>query len=476
MGKKKDKLYKLEPETKAMIAAVRSAVEDCAATGLYGRFMGFEESHTTDDYRLTAVFDCGEYRLRLRYLPSVMLLTDNFLDIDLDYGDAGRFTLYDVFNVLEIEDFNQYYHSGFSTTGEVPGLVRELLEVVHKYDYDLRRAAEPQLLAQMKANRLADMKAVRGKHFDPNDPDGEDQEILGILPTHPMVTAVSGATDSAKLLRHLEKAEAKGRLDTLYERRLLDYMRRGNTVVDQTEQAKQDFERQYKRCARKVNGIIAIVGLIVAMVLVFGLRALLFRGTRLVEYTLPIGGLEISVSTAKCVALGLVSAIGMFSTGKVLLGTPLMKRFYPKDEKSRAYYARENESARTGKQVAEAVVGMLLMVLLSVYAATNNFGIGGEYVRYSPDGSLFQVVQVENRDLRIYKVEGETDEDGVFAPVENGYAISDGKDHSYYVGELVPGGPTEKKLLAIAEKNGQTIPTVKTQEDNHTDGQDPRGY
>lgn len=114
MGKKKDKLYKLEPETKAMIAAVRSAVEDCAATGLYGRFMGFEESHTTDDYRLTAVFDCGEYRLRLRYLPSVMLLTDNFLDIDLDYGDAGRFTLYDVFNVLEIEDFNQYYHSGFS--------------------------------------------------------------------------------------------------------------------------------------------------------------------------------------------------------------------------------------------------------------------------------------------------------------------------------------------------------------------------
>ena len=48
MGKKKDKLYKLEPETKAMIAAVRSAVEDCAATGLYGRFMGFEESHTAD--------------------------------------------------------------------------------------------------------------------------------------------------------------------------------------------------------------------------------------------------------------------------------------------------------------------------------------------------------------------------------------------------------------------------------------------
>jgi uncharacterized membrane protein len=389
-----------------------------------------------------------------------MLLTDNFLDIDLDYGDAGYFTLYDVFNVLEIEDFNQYYHSGFSTTGEVPGLVRELLEAVHKYDYDLRRAAEPQLLAQMKANRLADMKAVRGKHFDPSDPDGEDQEILGVLPTHPMITAVAGATDSAKLLRHLEKAEAKGRLDTLYERRLLDYMRRGNTVVDQTEQAKQDFERQYKRCARKVNGMIAVVGLIVAMVLVFGLRALLFRGTRLVEYTL-----EISVSTAKCILFGLISAIGMFSTGKVLLGTPLMKRFYPKDEKSRAYYARENESARTGKQVAEAVIGVLLMVLLSVYAATNNFGIGGEYVRYSPDGSLFQVVQVENRNLQVYRVEGETDEDGAFAPVENGYAISDGKDHSYYVGELVPGGPTEKKLLAIAEKNGHPVKAVKTVED-----------
>lgn len=339
MGKKKDKLYKLEPETKAMIAAVRSAVEDCAATGLYGRFMGFEESHTTDDYRLTAVFDCGEYRLRLRYLPSVMLLTDNFLDIDLDYGDAGRFTLYDVFNVLEIEDFNQYYHSGFSTTGEVPGLVRELLEAVHKYDYDLRRAAEPQLLAQMKANRLADMKAVRGKHFDPNDPDGEEQEILGILPTHPMVTAVSGATDSAKLLRHLEKAEAKGRLDTLYERRLLDYMRRGHTVVDKTEQKKQDFERQYRRCVRKVNAIFALAALVVGMALVFGLRAILFRGTVIAEYILQIGSLQLPGATMKCVLLGLISALGVYSFAKSLLGIALMKRPAPVPRWQRLWWA-----------------------------------------------------------------------------------------------------------------------------------------
>lgn len=466
MGKKKDKLYKLEPETKAMIAAVRSAVEDCAATGLYGRFMGFEESHTTDDYRLTAVFDCGEYRLRLRYLPSVMLLTDNFLDIDLDYGDAGRFTLYDVFNVLEIEDFNQYYHSGFSTTGEVPGLVRELLEAVHKYDYDLRRAAEPQLLAQMKANRLADMKAVRGKHFDPNDPDGEDQEILGILPTHPMVTAVSGATDSAKLLRHLEKAEAKGRLDTLYERRLLDYMRRGHTVVDKTEQKKQDFERQYRRCVRKVNAIFALAALVVGMALVFGLRAILFRGTVIAEYILQIGSLQLPGATMKCVLLGLISALGVYSFAKSLLGTALMKRFYPENKKARAYYAKENETPRTGAQVAEAVVGLVVMVLLSVYAATNNFGIGGEYVRYSPDGSLFQVVQVENRDLQVYKVAGTLDDDnGQFEAVDNGYAITDGRGHPYYVGDLAPGGDMEQKLLSIAEENGHPVKAVKTVED-----------
>ena len=320
MGKKKDKLYKLEPETKAMIAAVRSAVEDCAATGLYGRFMGFEESHTTDDYRLTAVFDCGEYRLRLRYLPSVMLLTDNFLDIDLDYGDVGRFTLYDVFNVLEIEDFNQYYHSGFSTTGEVPGLVRELLDAVHKYDYDLRRAAEPQLLAQMKANRLADMKAVRGKHFDPNDPDGEDQEILGILPTHPMVTAVSGATNSAKLLRHLEKAEAKGRLDTLYERRLLDYMRRG-TRCGQTEQKSRTLSGSTgAACARSMHFCPGGAG---------GGHGAGVRPACPAVPGHPAGGVHAAHGRAgdqrehgQVYFVRLISAIGIFSTGKVLLGTP----------------------------------------------------------------------------------------------------------------------------------------------------------
>lgn len=118
---------------------------------------------------------------------------------------------------------------------------------------------------------------------------------------------------------------------------------------------------------------------------------------------------------------------------------------------------------------------MLLMVLLSVYAATNNFGIGEEYVRYSRTAPSSRWCRWRTEPAGLQS-RGETDEDGTFALVENGYAISDGKDHSYYVGELVPGGPTEKKLLAIAEKNGQTIPTVKTQEDNHTDGQDPRGY
>ena len=112
------------------------------------------------------------------------------------------------------------------------------------------------------------------------------------------------------------------------------------------------------------------------------------------------------------------------------------------------------------------MVGLVVMVLLSVYAATDNFGVGADYVRYCPDDALFQVVQVENRDLQVYKVAGTLDDDnGQFEAVENGYAISDGKEHSYYVGDLAPGGPTEKKLLAIAEKNGQTIPTVKTQED-----------
>ena len=236
-------------------------------------------------------------------------------------------------------------------------------------------------------------------------------------------------------------------------------------MVDQTEQAKQDFERQYRRCVRKVNGIIAVVGLIVAMVLVFGLRALLFRGCRLVEYTRPIGALEISVSTAKCVLFGLISALGVYSAGKVLLGTPLMKCFYPKDEKSRAYYARENESARTGKQVAEAVVGMLLMVLLSVYAATNNFGIGAEYVRYSPDGSLFQVVQVENRNLRVYRVEGRRTRTAHSLRWRTATPFRTARIIPTMWASWCPAARRRKKLLAIAEKNGQTIPTVKTQED-----------
>lgn len=202
------------------------------------------------------------------------------------------------------------------------------------------------------------------------------------------------------------------------------------------------------------------------MALVFGLRAILFRGTVIAEYILQIGSLQLPGATMKCVLLGLISALGVYSFAKSLLGTALMKRFYPENKKARAYYAKENETPRTGAQVAEAVVGLVVMVLLSVYAATDNFGVGADYVRYCPDDALFQVVQVENRDLQVYKVAGTLDDDnGQFEAVDNGYAITDGRGHPYYVGDLTPGGDMEQKLLSIAEENGHPVKAVKTVED-----------
>ena len=101
---------------------------------------------------------------------------------------------------------------------------------------------------------------------------------------------------------------------------------------------------------------------------------------------------------------------------------------------------------------------MLLMVLLSVYAATNNFGIGEEYVRYSPDGSLFQVVQVENRNLRVYRVEGRRTRTHI-RPGGERYAISDGKDHPTMWANWCPAARRRKAAGHCGEKRP-----------DHTDG------
>ena len=129
---KKDKKIKIDDISKDIIAALKKEIDSDAATGAYGTFLGYEEEHTKYFYKLSAVFDRGSYKVKITYTPNVLLFSNI---IDLEYEINGEnFLIYDIFNLFDISDFEQYYFSDLSTEAETGEAVRSLLDVAVKYD------------------------------------------------------------------------------------------------------------------------------------------------------------------------------------------------------------------------------------------------------------------------------------------------------------------------------------------------------
>ena len=68
-------------------------------------------------------------------------------------------------------------------------------------------------------------------------------------------------------------------------------------------------------------------------------------------------------------------------------------------------------------------------------------------------------------DLEIYSLKYFISDEENKTEYKNGYAVSNGKGGFYELGEVAPGGETEKRLLSVAEKYGKEIKTVNIADD-----------
>lgn len=461
---KKDKKIKLENNSLEIISYFKEYLENSVLESNYARFVSFEEHHDKDDYALFAILDYDKFKAKIIYRPSYFF-ANNFIDVKFIFDTDYEYSIYDIFNLYDIKDFTQYYYSNIISKSDVENALFNILKMIDKYTYDIEKTAQSENLCKLKSNFESDWNAVSGNSDNWKD-DIYDPYVWDFV--HPFFTCASDAVNSEKLLKKLRKQNNKGKLDTLYEKRLLEYMEQGNEFVNKNEVERQNFEKGFNKSTLLINTILIVIAAIFSALLIFAVKSIVFEGAYVPVEHIQIGSLKFPLPITMCA--GWVCSTMFFGGFLInLLGAKLLSRLTGNDERIAQRYTHEqNENYGTKKKVPKIIINIvcvILAVLGIIFSAVINIGFYDDKVKFTDDYSL-TLCTVSYDDLIIYKLQGYYDDDtDEYVEYDNAYAVADSKGHIYNLEEVDTNGNTQKRIDDIIKKYNKEIVEVKSIED-----------
>ncbi|MBE6720039.1 MAG: hypothetical protein E7571_05210 [Ruminococcaceae bacterium] len=426
--------------------------------------------HTKYEYVLSAVIDYGDFKAKIIFSPTLHPLA-NFLDLKLIYPDSPyEFSIFDVFNLFDIQDFRQYYYEDITTKTELQQGLDELFEVIEKYHYDIKKAGEGDNLLRLTENFEADWNSVTDDDSEWKEDMKNDELFIDLV--HPYFTHASD-TNTKKMLSRMQKKNAKGKLDTLYEHRLLNYLESGNEF-DTSETAQKNVDdRQYNRFNLALN-LAVFAACVCTFLLIFLIRYITaFSGGNIIAEGETFG--RIFVPYASLIIISLASGLLISIVIKAIFGRKLIAGFAPQDkkvlykEKYELKFKGENKYHKIARAGACFFLSAFSLALVYVILITTGFADYGDSVKFS-DGAKY--VTVQKSDLEIYEVEGyyndaegKTDYESYDGDNEY-YIVADNSEHNHYVFTSVPKGSEPYEFIESMRKDwGAEVQTVKAEED-----------
>jgi hypothetical protein len=447
----KDKKLKLEKDSLEMIEIIKSYLENSVSTGSGARFVNFSEYHTKDDYVFTAILDYDKFKAKIIYRP-MYFFRYNFVDVKFILDSNYDYSIYDIFNLFDIEDFNLYYYYNFLTKSEMEKALSNILSMIDKYSYDITKAMDSHYIDDLKKNFEQDWTKVA----DDSESWKEDIQTPDMWDfVHPFFTSLAGCENSQKLLKKLRKERSKGELNTIYENRLLDYMEKGNEIVDLNATDKKSFEKGFSKSDFVVKIIIVVVTAILSAILIFAVKSIVFAGAYVPRYNIPIYSLEWFGST-------LILSIANY----ILFGKKLFVKLNGNDERSSQRYDKQQTRVYS-KNKSVKIIMLVLCLLIGIVeiqiGGCDNIGFYDDYVKFSNDES-FSLCKVSYDDLTIYKELGYYDDEEYFT-YDNAYFLSDNNGYSYDLGEVSPDGETQEYIDNIIKKCNKEVIEIESLED-----------
>lgn len=426
------------------ISKIRNCVNRFSAKTNFVTRVAFEEQEDDDCMRFTVKLDCGSFEERLVYYPN-SLLSNSGVDVEFSFENSDYvYTFYDIFNLFDIDDFNLYYYEDLANPEEINNAVKNIFDATEKYLYYINKAQNDEYLPLLEKNYETDMDTVTGDDSWKN----EEKDLLLLPLNHPVYSYADGEI-TPKLHKKLQKENAKGDLNTIYEKRLLAYLDSGKTFERKELKRKKSFNKAYFRSQMRIMVVTFIAFFAIMFAVVFGIRTYVFYGANILSSSFLLMSFCVIFSSF------LLTIAFWFVFGKILIVNRM-----PENMKKRAEHEYDSY---IGWKHKYPELYRLICALLGIAAAVgfllfsvHGIGYYDDYVKFS-DSSSFKIVNAEYENLNIYKVQYDDKK-----PVENAYIIADDNGNYYNYGEIDPNGETQQKLNEIAEKYSKEIIEVES--------------
>jgi len=448
--KKSTKIRKKTSSDISIINHMKTYINKYSATVSFVRNIEFEEQADKDSMRFICRLDCGSFEQRIIYYPS-MLFDEYVIDVEFSYDKSSYiYSFYDIFNSFDIDDFNLYFYKNLLSVEDVEHAVKEIFAATEKHFYYIKKAGTSEHIHELEKNYETDMNIVCGDDIWKED--GYDPYLLPL--NHPFYSFADGPI-TAKMHKKLQKKNAKGKLDSLYEKRLLKHLDEGNNFERKSISEKIDFEKLYKRNTFLFNISLFFVLFVIILLSAFAAHSLIFRNADVYLDTIDIFGYVLKLPTYLITRSVLASsALGFCII--TAFGEKIIVKIMPDDFKNRALDRYKNymwkgiEKFGKTTKILISIAALILSLMLSFYAV-EDVGYYDDRVRFITANS-FKITDVSYEDLKIYRFRN-NDKNGDGDNYGNAYVISDKSAEYYYeLGELNPDGETQARLNKIAEQ------------------------
>lgn len=462
---KKEKIRKQTADERTIIECIKNYLNKYSAKSNLIRNIEYKEETNDDALRFTASIDYGSFEQRIVYYP-VMMFREQFIDVEFLIGETNYvYTFYDIFNLFNISDFKLYFYDDLLSVDDVENALDEILNATEKYFADIERAGSDTYLPQLEKNYETDMNGAYGG----DDWKDEDDDPFGFtLPFNHPFYPIADDENSEKTLKRLRKRKAKGKLDTIYEKRLLEYLESGKQIREEKLAEKKEFEKIYKRKKKATNLLIFVLTMAAVFALCFGLRAIIYAGAVTFKTQWEILGIPTTLPVDKIIFIFFTALFISIAITVPFLGNKLLVALIPENyrKKALAKYEKDKKDFFGNEGPIARIIGLVILVPVALIMI---FSIAASGIGYYEDSvkfynvSSFKLCRIPYEELEICKMQGYYENDE-FINYENAYVLFNG-DKAYEIGEVAPDGQTQQKLEEIAEKYNKEIKEINSIED-----------
>lgn len=366
----KDNKYKLSDHDEEMIKNFRQRAEQNANSLIDANGFEFIEENRDYTYRLTALVHFASFDLRVYYYPILFPETEysDYIDFSLKFPSSEyRFSIYDIFNYLDIEDFNLYHYNKCSLKSSIDSAVDNIFAVCQKYMDDIAYIAKRNDIV-LKLEKQCDADEYITDDFASDDYTADNEDMIDDLEFITSLRPVSYISKQKTVIKNLRRNEEKG-LNSLYESRLLKYLEAGNSVSSNQSCSNKKSNKKYMQAETISSIAIAVISFVFAFAVMIILQKIIFGNDYVPDRGSELGTI-LNLSIYQFIN-GAAAGIFLFIANMFLLGGKIISLFAPKEDK--ASFSSRFLSADTGIKNKKPIkiISIIFLILFALCCVVN---------------------------------------------------------------------------------------------------------